>query len=221
VKEIKLTYFKTGLPSATAVPTSYFKDWLQHKLPFVGASLEPEASMGSGCNGDYNGAVTVVAERAAMIMNTNDPEGKIVQADSVYRRLTSILANESEVTDLGIADAIILACDDLLSQTDLPILSTSTTAAEEMVESYLDVQEVKMTLDERAELAHALDRFCLGFVNGPRIFEEPDALARDERRQGQNAARKLREDAHKLAADLLEKEAWRLEVKRVEDEMAA
>jgi hypothetical protein len=217
----KLTYFKTGLPFATGVPTGYFRDWLHNKLRFVGAGLDPDFAMGSGCNGDFNGAITVVAERAALIMNTNNTDGNEVQATSVYRRLSAILANESEMTDLGIADAIILACDDNIQQTDLPVLATSTTAAQEMVESHLDVTGERMTLEERQSLIHALDRFCLGFVNGPRIFEDPEALARDERRQAQNAARKLREDTQKEANELAARREWKAEAKEIEEEFAA
>lgn len=184
-----LQQFKAGNRpgESTGIPTDDLADFLKVKLIEIGKHTQKHEDQS-----EYAGAIDLVAERATKLMNrtrkeTNQP---LVRVPSVYRRLSGILAGESEVTDLGIADAILLACDTHLALTDLIVLPGSRTGAERMVDAYCF--ENQMTNAERDELVHALERFCLGYSNGPLICEDEEAIRRAEHRNSLAEKRRKR-----------------------------
>lgn len=191
-KQAILQQFKAGNRpgESTGVPTDELRDFLKKKLTEIGKQTQLHEAQH-----EYAGAIDLVAERATKAMNrlrkeTGQP---LVRTPSVYRRLSGILAGESEITDLGIADALILACDSHIGLTDLTVLPGSRTGAERMVDAYRSSH--KMTDKQRDKLVHALERFCLGYSNGPLICEDEDAIRRAEHRN--NLAEKRRERRRK------------------------
>lgn len=197
IKKYKLQHFRVpGSTNGTGIPTPYFRDVLERLLTEVGQNLGPDAyghPQGNHANGSrWNGALIIVAERAAEITNRG-LEVPVTSAEGVSRRISSVLAEDSEITDLGAADAVALACGKNINQLPLPVLPGGRDAAREMVESHLDATGEKMTLEERESLIHALDRFTLGFANGPRIFNDPSAKLREKKRRRTSILRRTRE----------------------------
>lgn len=192
-----LQQFKAGNRpgESTGVPTDELRDFLKVKLVEIGKYTQKHEDQS-----DYAGALDLVAERATKAMNRIRKESgqPLVRTPSVYRRLSGILAGESEVTDLGIADALLLACDCHIGLTDLTVVPGSRTGAERMVDAYRASH--KMTDEQYEELVHALERFCLGYSNGPLICGDEDAIRRAEHRNG--LAEKRRERRRKREASV-------------------
>jgi len=196
-RRVVLQQFKAGNQpgESTGVPTADLRDIMREKLIQIGKTVQAHEDQS-----EYAGAIELVAERATQLMNRGRKERglPLVRTPSVYRRLSGILAGESEVTDLGIADAILLACDTHISLVDLIVLPGSRTGAEQMVDAYRESH--KMTGAEYEELVHKLERFCLGYSNGPLICGDEDAIRRAEYRNG--LAEKRRERRRKREASV-------------------
>lgn len=191
-------------PRATgsAIPTSYFRDWLEPKIMAVGRdSLQDGSQAKTEGKNRWNGGQTIVSERAAKILTREakaaaEATGKPIKThtfDAMFRRITGILAEETDATSLHVADALILACDDLLSQTDLPVLPTQADDAYEMVSVHNELQDAGMTEEEVKALARQLERFAVGFFNGARIFGDPAARQRERARAASQRSRRMRE----------------------------
>lgn len=177
---IQLQQFRAGggnTNAATGIPTDELRDLLDTRMKEIGK----ETAIAT-CQSEHAGAHELVAARAAAKLGQ--------RPESVYRRIAGILAGESEVTDLTIADAILLACDINLGLTNLPVLPGSRTGAERLVDAYRASHP--MTGAQYEELVHKLTRFCLGYSNGPLVMEEPDAIARAEHRATIASKRKAR-----------------------------
>lgn len=120
-----------------------------------------------------------LAERAASILNRNLPANiQPSSGESIYRNLNHILAEDGDNVSLRIADAILLALDLNLNDTDLPCLAITKPGAIEQVDSHIEAKNLELSPLERKRLIRQLQRFCIGFFNGPRFAGEPRAFKR-------------------------------------------
>lgn len=189
IKEYKLSLHKGKTKMSTVVPTSYLKDWLEPKLREIGKSLSKDGTnIPEEGNRRWNGAIHHVARR---ISNHQSNEDQTI--DTISRRIHGVLVEESDTTDLGVADVIVLACDEFLSSTGLPVFPAGKQSAMEMVLCYNDIHDQGWTAQEMKDLARKLENFTIGFLNGPRIFGDPAAKERDKKRARNTRVRVKRE----------------------------
>lgn len=192
----------------TAVPSDELAVILDEQLQRIALSTQ------IGYDDKYAGAIVLTSERAAMILERtnqaryeadkaagkNPPVPRTVTPETVYRRIMGILGGQSEVTDLTLADALLLACDRQLGMVDLPVLPGSEEGARRMIDAYA-ADHAWMSEEYKARLTHKLARLALGYLNGPLLAGDEDAIKRAEYRENlQTLKRKRREDARSATA---------------------
>ena len=123
-----------------------------------------------------------VAARAATIHGST--------VDTMSRRIASTVHGYALLNDLAIADSLVLAMDSYLDDTGIPILPSSMVGAERLV----DAMGYDLTEDERLELIHRLLRFTHGYITGPMLLGDEDAVRRAE---GRLAATKKKQERTK------------------------
>ncbi len=163
----------------TGVPTVELRETLTPAFLEMGA-VYGESTEADG--GEFQGVIELVSERAARYYNIGGKHiGRpAIRVSSMYRRISAIFAVESEVTDLATADALLLACDRMLGLTDLPVLPGSLEGAEKLVDAWIETHPED--LGERDNLIRTLISFHTGYLNGPLVFEDPEALERRDKR---------------------------------------
>lgn len=201
MEKIKLQRFKAGSTSEqdTAIPSDELAVVLDAELKRIGKTQTMSANDPN--EDSYAGAVMLVSERTANILNRSNracrDNARVVTAETVYRRIMGILGGQSEVTDLTLADALMLACDRNINLLPLPVMPGSEAGARKMVDAYYPVNAAA-DREMRERLVHLLSRFSLGYLNGPLVVGDEDALARAEYRanlQKLKQQRKERRDA--------------------------
>lgn len=93
--------------------------------------------------------------------------------DAVYRRFCSIRM-ESLVNDLSLADALLIALDLSLADTDLPVLAGSKRSARKLVEAYAESNP--MSEEEIDTISHLIARFTIGYIHAPALLGDEDAI---------------------------------------------
>lgn len=104
-----------------------------------------------------------------------------IAEDTAYRRIYGVLAEQSEVTNNYIADILLLACDERVSEHDLPFFPLSQKGAELQLAGWLEDKGEKVDEVEFKRLARQLYRFSIGFVNGGRLTGDRIAVEREEK----------------------------------------
>ena len=89
-----------------------------------------------------------------------------INAESVPRRVWSILNGETMRTSTEMADGILLACNRSITQdTNLPTFPAHTAAAQEMVDIHNEGDDPLSPLDSK-RMVKSLVSFCKGYVLG-------------------------------------------------------
>jgi hypothetical protein len=154
--------FKHGhYPWAFVTPTPLLAPHARRAIRLIEADLARERRPGE----EGNGGISILADR--MLKNYRSREGKPVKAEALYRRIYDILHGKTLATRIELADALLLAVDERIEETDLPTLPAGMKAAREMVEVRSQLKGVSWTLPEREERAKSLMDFTAEYLLQP------------------------------------------------------
>ena len=134
-----------GTP-AFLIPAALLADVLEPEIERLNQQLDSD---------QLQGAVDAIASRASTILGDVGPE-------AVVRRLYSVRHGQSRAVHTEIADAMLLALDIKINDTNLPTLAGTKAGAREMV----DVWAPEYEGVEAERLANTLMHFCKGFLEG-------------------------------------------------------
>jgi hypothetical protein len=153
----------------TVIPTAFVGPVLRDAIEQQNRELSQD-----GSKGEKQGAIQIVAERAAMTLG--------VQHDAALRRIFATTREEYGSITARHADAFLLACDiNYTCDTDLPELPAGLAAAEEMVDCYFEYDsEEEPDPETRREFARLLSRFSTAFLNADRVIDFLESGALDE-----------------------------------------
>lgn len=148
------------------------------------------------------GALQLLAERISRSSVVPGDPSLLVSVDTAYRRLSGILAEQSEITHIRWADFILLALGERCGEPThaLPFLPLTQESAEAQLDGWLETTKQKMDEFEHKQLAHSLHRFAIGFANGGRLTGDDAAVSREERLIREAAVKRKRKAAERMAS---------------------
>lgn len=106
--------------------------------------------------------------------------------ENVKRRVWAIRNKSSLGTDIAIADAFLLAIDETLGGSNLPVLPTSFAAALEMAEVHFELRGEEIGKKEIEKLAHMMMNFSRAYI---RESADPETIAHIKRHNDVTQAR--------------------------------
>lgn len=131
--------------------------------PMLTAELQPHIDRITHSLDDEKGALGQIAARASTIIRDMTFEATI-------RRFYAIRKGEQLIVNTEFADALLLACDVMIGDTDLPTLAGTAEGARSMVETWApELNEL-----EKFTLTRELLKFSSGFVYG--VGLEPEDI---------------------------------------------
>lgn len=178
---------KTGRPDTMrkgGVPMDDLADVVYEGLRDIKADIGDTENEDLAVDDSLFGTKTVMIHRTHEIMcrglaPEDQPgfQGVEKQCWNVFRR------NAVEAVDLGIADAMLMACGRMLAHEDLAVLPHSKESAQEMVDVHFDLSDESADSLTRERLARKLYNFTQGYLNGPLAFEDELAVRREANRE--------------------------------------
>ena len=152
-------------PWEVIVPTDELADVL---IPAIDKMQEElNYSLYDGCESKSDGAIQIVAERAAKWLG--------IRVDSIPRRVYSIRTGEFASCTVRHADALLLAADIQIEHTDIVHLPQGRLAAIEMIEAYNAENGIRPRRADIEELARKLVRFKNGYLRHDKYLEKAEA----------------------------------------------
>jgi hypothetical protein len=88
--------------------------------------------------------------------------GKTISDDHILRKLNDILNKRLCTVRVELADALLLACNVNIEDTDVPTIPAGLVAAADMVDSFADTKGMTLSATERTDLMTS----CLDFAKG-------------------------------------------------------
>jgi len=140
------------------VPTAMLKDVLEPLVDQMGEKMTHEHQDGTVEEVEVGG-IARISDRVPLFM-----EG--IKAESVPRRLWSIMEVETFRTSTEIADSTLLAADVHIEDTKLPTFPAHIGSALEMVNIYNEGAADKIPAAQKNAFARQMVSFCKGFCYG-------------------------------------------------------
>lgn len=163
---------------ASVIATRLFAPILQDILDEINA----EVGMATETTEFGVGAQMLLASRAKMFHITANGDILPVSPAGVGRRIRSILKNEGRATKVEIVDALMLAADRRIEESDLLTLPAGIPAALERIRLVVEYDAQGRTMSEETmlDLAEDLLEFSLLVIHGPEEFmaeQDGDVIA--------------------------------------------
>jgi len=136
------------------VPTKMLSDVLKPIVEELGDKIENE-DLTEG----VRGGIEKISQRVPLFMDG-------IKADSMPRRLWSILKVETMRTSTEIADSTLLAADRHMEDTNLPVFPAHIPAAVEMVDIHNEAAEDPVPPEDVEAFAKTIINFAKGFCQG-------------------------------------------------------
>ena len=158
-------------PGEVLVPTDELAAVLIPAIDKMNAELN--YNVYEGCESQSDGAMQIIAERSAKALGT--------RVDSVPRRLYSIRTAEFKGCAVRIADALLLAVDIKIEETDIVHLPQGMEAAREMVDAYYETIGKRPSKTQKEALAKKIVRFKNGYLYHEKYQAKAEAKAESDR----------------------------------------
>jgi hypothetical protein len=156
---------------------------LRPLLEREGATLDADMFGKAAENG--SGAVTVVCERAAMETGST--------GNAIIRRLYDCLNDHSDAFSIQNAEALIVACGELMLAEPVPIFPSNPHSALDMAEAWAEDG------DDIEALGNSLIRFALGWHAAESIVSPEEYAKRTEPRRRATERKRQKREAAKVS----------------------
>ena len=167
-------------------------DIIDAALPEVKADIGDYSNEEFGVEDSLHGAKTLLVHRTHEILCRGLPPEEQPAFAGVEKQVWHVFSRRNtEAVDLGVADAMLMACGRMLGNEDLPVFPHNKENAVDMIQTHFDLagEDVDSTTVER--LACKLYNFTQGFLNGPLAFEDELALMRETQREKERVRKQI------------------------------
>jgi len=154
------------------VPTDELRDVLIPAIDRYNAELN-FAAWENEEGAPKTGALQIIAERSAKNLGT--------RVDSVPRRIHSVRKVEFGATNVTIADALLLAVDIYIEETDIVHLPQGVEAGVRMIEAWNAEHGVRQSKASVKKLAKKMVRFKNGYLRHDKYLAKEEARQESER----------------------------------------